>query len=193
MQPLSVFLKSIPDHRRAQGKRISLDVFLSMYILSNMSGNYSMQSVARFFNNNAETFRAIFNLEHKPPGYTHIRTMLETTDFESVQLAFKNWASQFLTEDTVGKWVSIDGKCLKSTVTNPNNSLQNFHAMVSVFVAENSLILNSIKYENKKDSEIDAVIELVESLKNMGLIITLDALHCKKKQPKQSWIKEMTI
>lgn len=190
MKSLTHFLLAIPDPRRKQGQRIDLPSFLSMVILGNMSGFTSLQSLSRFFKNNRDYFENKFNLIHGVPGYTRTRTLLEQIDFEALNEAFTNWSMQFIETDD---WISMDGKCIGSTITNYLDSYQNFHSIVSAFCRSKGINLTSGHYENKKESELNSVLELIELFENKGVVITLDALHCQKKRSKPSWSLEMTM
>lgn len=190
MKSLTHFLSQIPDHRRKQGQRISLPSFLSMVILGNMSGYTSLQSLARFFKNNENFFTDKFSLYHGVPGYTRIRTLLLEIEFEHLTDAFFKWSSQFIEK---GDWIHMDGKGLSSTITNYNDSYQNFHYIVCSFCNRTGISLSAATFESKKQSEIKTVQEMIELFADKGVIITLDALHCQKKPPKKSWMDEMII
>lgn len=186
------FLQEVPDYRRAQGIRVPMPAFLTMVALGYMSGRFYMQSLARFMQSNESYFSDQFGLNHGVPGYTQIRTLLESIDFEVLNNAFYNWANQFMNPDDED-WLSIDGKSMNSTVSNAHDSEQNFHAMVSVFSRSKGIILTSRRYSNKKESEIHTAQELIKDLKEKGMVLTLDALHCQKKLRPLSWKEEMTI
>lgn len=188
MESLTHFLSQVPDHRRKQGQRISLPAFLSMVILANMSGHFSLQSLARYFKNNKDYFIETFNLYHGVPGYTRTRTLLQEIDFEDLNTAFTQWSMQFISK---GDWINIDGKALNSTVTNYFNSYQNFHFLVSAFCNRVGISISTQTFQSKKASEIKSVREMIELFENKGVIITLDALHCQKKPPIRSWSLEM--
>ena len=53
--------------------------------------------------------------------------------------------------------------------------------MVSAFTHERGEILGVKVMENKKQSEIVAVQDLLELLDFKGVVFTMDALHCQKK------------
>jgi len=99
--------------------------------------------------------------------------------------------SQYMKGEDI--WMSIDGKVLGSTVTNSNNSAQNYKSIVSMFIKEKGIILTTKGYENKKDNEIQTARDLIETLEIKGITMTLDALHCQKKRRKVSWWEEMTM
>jgi hypothetical protein len=58
---------------------------------------------------------------------------------------------------------------------------QNFVSIVSVFAEKRGLVLGLTKLENKKDSEINTVQNLIAVLDIEGVVFSLDALHCQKK------------
>ena len=189
MKSLSFFIQQIEDHRSPQGLRHPFHPFISMIILSNLSGYHGLNETTRFIKDNADYFRNTFNLR-AIPGYTIIRTFCAEVNFDSINEAFYKWASQYVKEDD---WFSIDGKGIRSTCSDEFNVNQNFKSMVSMFAHKVGIVLRSNSYENKKKSEIHSVQELISQLEQKGMILTLDALHCQKKQSKPSWIVEMSM
>ena len=190
MQSLSHFIKQIPDHRRAQGVRHPFHPFIAMIILANLNGYYGLNETDRFFKRNAEFFSETFNLKHGVPCMTILRTFCMEVSFDAISKAFCNWASQFVEEKD---WFSIDGKGLKSTASEPLSSQQNFMSIVSLFGHKSGIVIHSNGFENKRESEIHWVQDLIHQLEHKGMVLTLDALHCQKKLSKPSWIKEMTM
>jgi len=175
----------VEDTRNKSGLRHPLPSFLSMATLSIMSGYSAFQEMKKFFKANEEAFTELFDLPHGVPGYTQIRTIFMTLDFNSLNAVFEEW-SLATTDLLPSDWLSADGKVLGSTVTNPNDSKQNYVAMVSLFCNRLGVVLGTERYESKEASELhvaqDLLTNLLNELKGKGLIITLDALHCQKKQ-----------
>jgi hypothetical protein len=58
---------------------------------------------------------------------------------------------------------------------------QNFVSIVSVFAGRRGLVVGMNKFENKKESEIKIVQELITVLDLTGVVLTFDSLHCQKK------------
>jgi hypothetical protein len=189
MKPLSYFIQQIPDHRSRQGLRHPFYAFISMIVLAHLCGYTGLNEMTRFIRANADYFKKTFNLT-VVPGYTILRKFCVGASFEHINLAFYQWASQFVE----GKdWFSIDGKGMGSTATEVFTVNQNFKAMVSMFNHKTGIVLASHTFENKKSSEIQSVQELIAKLEQRGMVLTLDALHCQKKQSKPSWMVEMTM
>lgn len=189
MQPLSFYIQQIEDHRSRQGLRHPFHPFISMIILANLSGYYGLNEMTRFIKYNAEYFKKTFNLQ-VVPGYTILRTFCAEVNFASINMAFYKWASQFVKGDD---WFSIDGKGIGSTSSDAFNSNQNFKSVVSMFGHKTGIVLISNSFENKEKSEIHSVQELISQLEQRGMVLTLDAMHCQKKQSKPSWMVEMSM
>jgi len=173
----------VKDTRQTSGLRHPLQVFLTMTTLSIMSGYNSLQGIAAFFNSNKEAFIELFKLQHGVPKYTQIRTILRDIDFNSLCEVFQTWII-YHTPIEKDDWVAGDGKALASTLTDSQGSKQNFIAMVSLFLQKLEVVLGTQRYENGKSGEGKSLQELLYLLKDKGVIITLDALHCQKKQLK---------
>jgi hypothetical protein len=101
-------------------------------------------------------------------------------NYQAVAQVFNDWASQY-TQNGNGQWVAIDGKSLKNTVDDCYGKQQNFVMMVSAFSHTRGEILGIKVMENKKQSEIVAVQDLLKLLDLSGVVFTMDALHCQKK------------
>ena len=80
----------------------------------------------------------------------------------------------------------MDGKSLKNTVSDYKNAQQNLINCVSAFSHQRGLVLGVQVMENKKESEINVVQDLIKLLDLKGIIFTFDALHCQKKLWKRS-------
>ena len=171
----------VKDIRNASGLRHPLQIFLTMTTLSIMSGYNSLQGIATFFDSNKEDFNELFHLKHGVPKYTQIRTILKNMDYNSLCEVFQRWVI-YHTPIEKGDWVAGDWKALASTLTDSQGSKQNFVAMVSLFLQKLEVVLGTERYENGKSGEGKALQELLYLLKDKGVIITLDALHCQKKQ-----------
>jgi hypothetical protein len=70
---------------------------------------------------------------------------------------------------------------LRNTVTDHAGAQQNFVTMVSAFSHSRGQVLGIQVMENKHESEIVVMTNLLSLLDLPGAVITLDALHCQKK------------
>lgn len=173
--------EKIKDPRRKQGLRTTLPQLFCMITISNLCGHLGGRGVARFTTYHSNTFTKALDLKHKIPSHVIFSDILNRVDSEELIIAFNNW-----TKDIVrlkkGSSISGDGKALSSTVNHQHGTHQDFEAVVSIFCQETGLVYAIEQYRNKKKSEIHIVQFLLKKLKDMGVVIHLDALHAQKKQ-----------
>ncbi len=174
-------LREVPDFRRAQGRRYPLAETLCMIVMSIMSGYCAYREIGRFIGHNQQELVSCLGLSRKQlPSHVTIRQVLINLDFKALADAFRRWAGA--QGQASGRSVSIDGKSLRSTVSEHDSQQQNFVVLVSAFCQQTGLIEEVERFENGKQSEIGSVRDLLGRMQQRGLLLTLDALHCQKKQ-----------
>jgi hypothetical protein len=178
---LQEMLSKVEDPRSAHGLRYPLQIVLLMCIICIMSGHYTYRGMGRFLKNNEKDFRRIFGSHHGVPCYVIIRSVLQSIDFDCFASAFNQWASQYVPM-CKGDTKAADGKAIGSTTSNAHNGFENFVSLVSIFSSQRGIVLHCGKIENKKESEIPKVQELIKALDVKGELFTMDALHCQKKR-----------
>jgi hypothetical protein len=180
---LAEMLSSVEDHCSAHGLRHTLPDILLMCIMAMMSGYCCYRETGRFLKRNGKEFRRSFGACHGVPCYVTIREVLQSTDFDKFSDAFNHWAIQYVPV-CKGESKSVDGKATGSTTAHRHDSYQNFASPVSVFSSQRGIVPACKKTENRKESEIPKVQELIKALDVSGEIFTPDALHCQKKRLK---------
>jgi DDE_Tnp_1-associated len=153
---------------------------LSMIIMSIISGAKGYREFGRFMKANQDSLIECFKLKHGVPSHVTIRAILRKLDLDTLTKSFRAWMSVCASPDST-EWLAIDGKSLSSTVTNPNDSLQNFVSVVSVFAQHSGLVYDLQAFENGKAFEPRIVRQLIRRLGLKDVVFTLDALHCQKK------------
>lgn len=174
------YLEKLTDKRRAEGKRHPIELILIIVIMSTMSRYYGYRGIERFIKKNRSALMECLNPgKNMLPSLATIRRVLMGVDFNEFSELFKQWAlgQTNIPKDT---WISLDGKCLRNTVTDYDNSFQNFVSIVSAYCQASGLVISIDNYHSKKISEIAVVREMIEDLGIEGVIFTMDALHIKK-------------
>lgn len=177
---LSGFFVNLADPRRKQGQRYPFESFLWMVFLSVASGHTSSRKIATFCKANNSFFIDYFNLQHGVPSHVSVFKLLRDLDNSSFASQFNTFMlSEFplLSDD----WIAGDGQTLRSTVVNASSSEQNCCSIVSVFCQRTGLTVALTHYLNKKEGEQANLRVLLDNLRNKGIVLTLDALHCQKK------------
>jgi hypothetical protein len=181
MLTIILFWKKVNDPRQKLGKRHPLWLILLLVIMGSMFGYLGYRYLGSFAKFNQKLSVKTFHITtDRVPSYSTIRRAMMLVKSSDLIDAFNPWASQITTSIDLNDWVSIDGKYLRSTCQNSQNSSQNFVSIVSLFSHQTGLVLRLQKFANKKSSEIRQVQELVKGYPISGNVFTLDALHCQK-------------
>ena len=179
-QSLEEHFESIQDFRRAEGRRYPLSKLLIIIVMAMMSGASGYREIARFMRvNQRELIDHLAWPRPQTPSYETLRTILSNIDFNFLNQLFDQWMRQVQTTSQAD-WIAIDGKAIRSTVTDYSTASQNFVSMVSAFNQRTGLVISQEAFENKKSDEVSVVITLIQKLNQQGLVFSLDALHCKK-------------
>lgn len=176
---LKELFESIPDYRRGAGKRFPLKAILWMLFLGICCGYTGYRSIAKFMESNEVFFSSEFNLKHGVPSYVTIREILQGLEKTKIKESFNQWSSQASLSKY--EWLSGDGQALRSTVISAHDSAQNFIALVSLFCQKTGLVYRMEEFRSKKKDEASIIRLMLADLKDKGIILTLDALHCQKK------------
>jgi hypothetical protein len=173
-------LKAVHDPRRKQGQRYKVEAMLLLIIMSSLRNGFAYREIARFCENHKNELIKRFHFKNnRVPSHVTIRSFIKDTDFASLQAAFHQWTKHYVQIEQ-DEWISIDGKCIRSTVSDCSNEYQNFVSLVSLFCRKREQVLLVEKIENKKGNESAAVEHLLDIIDLKVEVLTLDALHCKK-------------
>ena len=174
-------LNSLEDKRRGQGKRHPLSMLILIAIMATMSGYHSYGALADFIDANRKDLIDVFKpKKDRLPSFQTIRRAFIALDFEEFSTKFYEWAS-IKVEVEKNDWLSMDGKAIRGTIKGDNYN--EFTNIVSLFSGKNREVLYTGKVDDKSN-EIPLVQRMIEELGLAGVNITLDALHCQKKQQK---------
>ena len=147
MNKLIEKLKLVKDYRKNTGKRHELWLVLLLVILAMMAGYSAYRAIGDFVKNNEKFIKKAFKLgKKKLPSYSTIRRIIIELEWVNLLVIFNKWAIELKNDSSLQEWLAIDGKSLKSTVINYNNSEQNFIVFTSLFSQESALVLQ-IKHE----------------------------------------------
>lgn len=185
------YLQEIADPRQAKGSRDELWQILLIVIMAIMSGSQSIQGWGRFAERHRRDLIQRLVLKQKTvPSYSTMRRVMMEIDYEQLNSAFNKWAQRQII--ATGAAIAGDGKSLRNTVSNCDNSQQNFISMVSLFSQQQGTVVATAVMENKKESEISVIQQLLSQLKLENHVFTMDALHCQKKQSKRLSLAKTT-
>ncbi len=177
-------LSTIKDCRRLQGRRHSIGIILIIAIMATMSGYFGIRAMKDFTDKNRRKLLDLFKPKNgELPSRQTIGRVLQHLDFDELSNIFYEWSLSYAVIEK-HEWISIDGKAIKGTVSDCSKAQQRFISLVSIFASKKKQILTAGKINNKKESEIPKVKNLIRMLDLTGVIFTIDALHCQKNTTK---------
>jgi hypothetical protein len=179
LESLSDFTSLFEDPRRGQGQRHKLHDIIVMMLMAILSDNQSIKGFARFAKSNKEELTQTLNLKHGVPSFSTFRHILENISEQIfadnfliyMKKHYKDWHDEF---------ISMDGKAIKSSVSDASTNSQNFISIVSAFGQTSHMVYGMKSFENKKSGETNVVQDLIEDMELEDKTFTLDAIHCKK-------------
>lgn len=177
-------LSTIPDPRRAEGKRYQLQHLLLFSILAIVSGANSYRGIRTFLVAHRQRLNKAFKLKwKKAPSYTGIRYILQGLSATEVEKVFRAHAANLNLDapDSNARVIAFDGKTLKGSFDNFNDIKAK--QVLGAFAVDTALVLAHIEID-EKSNEIPGVQKLLEELDVAGHIVTCDAMHCQKKRSK---------
>lgn len=176
------YFDQIPDVRRRAGQRHDQSFVLLLVLMSTMCGQNGYRAIGDFIERNRKDLLLRFKpAKNRLPSFFTVRRVMMGLDFTQMSKAFRDWASQHVSINKA-EWVSADGKAIGGTVDGLRDSSQQFQSLVSIYCSKKGLSLGNALVTNSKESEQVVFKALLSALDLQDVTLTLDALHCQKKQ-----------
>lgn len=172
-------LEKVKDFRQNRGKRHSLWKILLIIILGLMTGYLGYRGLESFIQTYRQELLNILKPKaEKLPSYSTLRRVIMGVDYQELVAIFNEWAYLNYSKKDELDWLALDGKSIRSTVVNCQNSQQNFIMVVSMFSQTTSEVVRLGVFESKEGSEVHQVQEMVRDCALKGKVFTGDSLHC---------------
>jgi DDE_Tnp_1-associated len=178
------YLQKVRDYRTQPS--YPLWVILVLVVMGTMSGCTGYRALADFVSRHQASLLEVMELPYsRLPSLSTLRRIMVRVDFVSFAAAFNQWAQEQCQAAT--QQVPMDGKSIKASLRDYDQSYQDFVSVVSAFSVEQGVVVGLEPMRNADCSEIKTVEVLLEKLQLTGVCFTLDALHAQKKRPSRSW------
>jgi len=168
---LPELLNTIPDPRRAEGKRHPLPTVLSLLVLATMAGMRGLQGVVEFGRNLPPEVVVLLGFTRpKTLAKSTLSEILRTIDIEAFEAIVGQWLRH--QADHHG-WtaIAIDGKSLRGAT---GEQLPAVH-LVAAYAHEAQVVLAELRVDGKTN-EHKAALKLLGVLPLKGAIVTADAM-----------------
>jgi hypothetical protein len=169
----------MPDHRRKQGTRHSLELCLALFTLAVTAGNQGFLAIGDWLKSYNQELKELFEVK-RIPSYSTIRRALLGLDYADYSTKLANF---FEIKPLSGETLAVDGKVLKGSyllsADNPHCEPHQAITLVSAYLVERGLILQPEEVESKSN-EIKAVPRLIKGLAFKGVVLAFDAMNTQK-------------
>ena len=165
------FVSKLEDTRRSQGQRYKFSSLILTCILGHCCGHSGGREIARFARANKEVLQTHLSYKDKMPSHVTFQYFLNSIDHEKLLGAFNAWVREDsgITPSALDT-LSGDGKALRSTVSDVNDTNQKFTQIVSLFLTKLGVTLCLQDFENEKKGEAEILRLLLQELKKKGLL-----------------------
>jgi hypothetical protein len=183
-------LQQIRDFRTQP--RYPLWVVLLLVIMGTMSDCLGYRALEEFVERHQKVLLELMELPHQRlPSYSTMRRVMVRIDFQALTQAFNAWAAEAFAVASAEQ-VALDGKSIKASVKDYDNSYQDFVSVVSAFSVQQGVVVGLQAMHNHKESEIVTVQSLLDVLQLKGVCFSMDALHTQKKRSSKLLTVAMT-
>lgn len=171
-------LKTIPDYRKARGKRHPLWLLLVFIVMGNLAGYRGNRPLAEFAQRYGQEIAQHLQVDlDAVPAYSTFRRAHMGLDFDAFSHAFCEWMQQYHSVDEDS--YAIDGKRITQPIVGEDGKTR-FVGLVSVFAQQQGITVELARLSEADNSELKVVQYLSEQLQLSGAILTLDAAHTQK-------------
>ena len=172
--------EGMPDKRRKQGTRHSLQLGLALFTLSVAAGNQGFLAMGDWLNYHADELKELFGVD-RIPSYSAIRRILLGTDAQD----YSQRVGQFFgITPHAGETLSLDGKSLRGSYhVGKDDELGDSHPaimLVTAYLVERGLILEPYQVA-LSSNEITALPPFIKALATSGVVFAFDAINKRKK------------
>jgi hypothetical protein len=171
--------EGMPDERRKQGTRHSLQLCLALFTLAVAAGNQGFLAIGDWLKYHHDELKDLFGVE-RIPSYSAIRRILLRVDYLDYAARL---AKFFGVKPEIGETITLDGKTLKGSYLvqedNPSSEPHPAIILVTAYVVERGLILPPLQV-NYGSNEITALPDLIKNLAVRGVVFSFDAINTQK-------------
>jgi hypothetical protein len=174
-------LKTIPDHRRPEGREYYLHHILLFSILGLLSGSKTYTDLERFMQTHFEKLKSIFKLKwRRVPHFSAIRKIIIGVCPEDIESAFREFSNEQKEPPSPSelRQICFDGKTLNGSFSHVHD--KRAFNVFQAFANYSKIILAHLCVE-EKENEIPAFHEFLLSLNLKDCFVTADAMHFQKK------------
>ena len=165
-------LRSVPDHRRAEGKRYPLASLLLIAVAAMLAGRRNQLGIVRWARGlSREALTAIGIARPRVPAPSVWCELFRDVDIAALERALGEWVRGAANPGHV----AIDGKRLRGSATATSAGVH----LLAAFSASLEGVIGQLRVA-PETNEIAAALEMLKTLPLQGVVVTGDAIFTQK-------------
>ena len=168
-------LSTIPDYRKAKGKRHKLEHILYLSILAGLMGATDYKQISIWIKKHIqkEQVKRLLGVEFiLTPKKSTVSDVLAKVESSALELVFREWIMSHV--EITGKHLSVDGKVMNGSKYKDQRSIE----VVGAVLSEVGVVIAHQKIA-EKSNEIPALQAMIGELGD-EFIFTFDAMNTQK-------------
>lgn len=168
-------LATIPDHRRAAGRRHPLPAVLAFVCCGVLCGNTSLLAIAEWGRAHETWCCAAFGFRRRTPCVNTLHRVLKGLAIEPFEQALRAWLAPQLAAPMPLEPIAIDGKAVRGA---KDQHLPGAY-LLSAFASHRSAVLGQVAI-GERENELSQAAPLLQQVEVRGAVITGDALFAQR-------------
>jgi hypothetical protein len=169
-------LETVPDHRRAAGRRHDLPSVLAFLCCGMLCGNRSLLALAEWGRAHQTWCCQTFGFKRCTPCLNTLHRVLVGLDVVAFEAALRAWIAPQLTEPEDLEPIAIDGKAVRGTRAGPH--LPGAY-LLSVYASRRGAVLAQVAI-GSRENELTQAIPVLRQVDLAGKLVTGDALFTQR-------------
>src|ERR1700694_986721 len=172
---LMTALASVPDHRRAAGRRHALPAVLAFLSCGVLCGGRSLLAIAEWGRAHEAWCCAVFGFRRCTPCVSTLHRILTGLDVSAFETALRTWIEPQLEAPIALEPVAIDGKAVRGA---KEQHLPGAY-LLSAFASRRGAVLAQLAI-GERENELTQALPLLRQIDLTDVLVTGDALFTQR-------------
>src|ERR671926_1461539 len=168
-------LASVPDHRRAAGRRHALPAVLTLVCCGMLCGCKSLLALAEWGRANEAWCWAVFGFRRRTPCVNTLHRVLRGLDVVAFEAALGAWLAPQLGAPVPLEPIAIDGKAVRGAKTQPLPG----GYLLSAFANRRGAVLAQLAI-GERENELTQALPLLRQIDLRDVLVTGDAMFAQR-------------
>jgi hypothetical protein len=168
-------LATVPDHRRAAGRRHALPSVLAFVCCGMLCGGRSLLAITEWGRAHQGWCCAVFGFREVAPSVSTLHRILRHLDVDAFEAALRAWLEPQLGGPLALEPVAIDGKAVRGAREQPLPGAY----LLSAFASRRGAVLAQIAI-GQRENELTQALPLLRQLDVRHALVTGDAMFAQR-------------